>query len=66
MLGPFHTDDNTFMLLKITGWTDEIKITENDREILWKDVQDRLVEKKAKKRISSLGGKSNAGIRNES
>ena len=53
MLGPFHTADNTFMLLKITGWTDEIKITENDREILWKDVQDRLVEKKAKKEYLS-------------
>ena len=33
MLGPFRTDDDTFMLLKITGWTDKIEITESDREL---------------------------------
>ena len=49
MLGPFRTDDDTFMLLKITGWTDKIEITESDRELLWRDVQERLKEKKAKK-----------------
>ena len=48
MLGPFRTDDNTFMLLKITGWVDEIKITESDRDLLWRDVQERLTQKKAK------------------
>ena len=40
MLGPFRTDDDTFMLLKITGWTDKIAITESDRELLWRDVQE--------------------------
>ena len=48
MLGPFRTDDDTFMLLKITGWVDEIKITESDRDLLWRDVQEKLTEKKAK------------------
>ena len=48
MLGPFRTDDDTFMLLKITGWVDEIKITESDRDLLWRDVQERLTQKKAK------------------
>ena len=48
MLGPFRTDDDTFMLLKITGWADEIKITESDRDLLWRDVKERLIEKKAK------------------
>ena len=53
MLGPFRTDDDTFMLLKITGWTDKIEITESDRELLWRDVQERLKEKKAKKEYLS-------------
>ena len=53
MLGPFRTDDDTFMLLKITGWTDKIEITETDRELLWRDVQERLKEKKAKKEYLS-------------
>jgi hypothetical protein len=53
MLGPFRTDDDTFMLLKIIGWTDKIEITESDRELLWRDVQERLKEKKAKKKYLS-------------
>lgn len=53
MLGPFRTDDDTFMLLKITGWTDKIEITESDRELLWRDVQERLKEKKSKKEYLS-------------
>ena len=48
MLGPFRTEDDTFMLLKIIGWTDKIEITESDRELLWSDVQVRLKEKKSK------------------
>ena len=53
MLGPFRTDDDTFMLLKIISWTDKIEITEFDRELLWRDVQERLKEKKAKKEYLS-------------
>ena len=53
MLGPFRTDDDTFMLLKIIGWTDKVEITESDREFLWRDVQERLKEKKAKKEYLS-------------
>ena len=53
MLGPFETEDNTFILMKVLGWTDEIKITESERELLWGDVHERVVEKKAKKNYLS-------------
>jgi len=53
MLGPFETEDNTFILMKVLGWTDEIKITESERELLWSDVRERVVEKKAKKNYLS-------------
>ena len=53
MLGPYETEDNTFILMKVLGWTDEIKITEFERELLWRDANERLVEKKAKKNYLS-------------
>ena len=53
MLGPYKTEDNTFILMKVLGWTDEIKITESERELLWRDTNERLVEKKAKKNYLS-------------
>ena len=53
MLGPYETEDNTFILMKVLGWTDEIKITESERELLWRDTNERLVEKKAKKNYLS-------------
>ena len=31
MLGPYETEDNTYIIMKVLGWTDEIKITESER-----------------------------------
>ena len=49
MLGPYKTEDNTFVLMKIKGWTNALQITESAKERLWQDVHERLVENKAKK-----------------
>ena len=53
LLGPFKTEDNTFMLIKIKGWTNKIVITESDKDLLWNDIQEKLTETKAKKRYMS-------------
>ena len=53
LLGPFRTEDNTFMLVKIKGWTNKIAITESDKDLLWNDIQEKLTETKAKKRYMS-------------
>ncbi|MFL3006972.1 MAG: hypothetical protein ACJZ10_03115 [Candidatus Neomarinimicrobiota bacterium] len=53
LLGPFETEDNTFMIIKIKGWTNKIAITESDKELLWNDIQEKLTETKAKKRYMS-------------
>ena len=49
LLGPFKTEDNTFMIMKIKGWTNKKTITESDRELLWNDIRERLAENKSKK-----------------
>ena len=49
MLGPYETEEKTFILLKIIGWKNNIEITESGKKLLWEDVHDRLSENKAKK-----------------
>jgi len=49
MVGPYETEEKTFVLLKVIGWTDNIEITESGKELLWNDVHERLSENKAKK-----------------
>ena len=48
-LGPFESEEGTFILMKIVSWKDQIKITEYDKNLLWKDVKEKLTDKKAKK-----------------
>ena len=48
MLGPFKTEDDAYILMKVKGWVDNVKITEYDKNFLWKDIKERLTEKKAK------------------
>ncbi len=49
MLGPYETDEKTFVLLKVIGWKNNIQITDSGQKLLWDDVYDRLSENKAKK-----------------
>ena len=53
LLGPFRTEDSTFLLVKIKGWTNKIAITESDKGLLWNDIQEKLTETKAKERYMS-------------
>jgi len=48
LLGPFESEEGTFVLMKVVSWKDQIKITEYDKNILWNDVKERLTDKKAK------------------
>ena len=49
LLGPFLTDENTHVLLKINSWTESVPLTSSDQNLLWKDIDEKLTENKAKK-----------------
>lgn len=49
IIGPFSTEDNTFIIMTISGWTTQPMITENDQILAWKDVNERLTENKSRK-----------------
>ena len=53
LLGPFITDENTYVLLKINGWTESVPVTSSDQNLLWKDIEEKLTEDKAKKEYLS-------------
>jgi hypothetical protein len=49
IIGPFSTEDNTFIIMTVSGWTTQPMITENDQILVWKDVNERLTENKSRK-----------------
>ena len=49
IIGPFSTEDNTFIIMTVSGWTTQPMITENDQILAWKDVNERLTENKSRK-----------------
>ena len=49
IIGPFSTEDNTFIIMTVSGWTTKPAITENDQILVWKDVNERLTENKSRK-----------------
>ena len=53
LLGPFLTDENTYVLLKINGWTESLPITSSDQNLLWNDIDEKLTESRAKKEYLS-------------
>ena len=53
LLGPFLTDENTHVLLKINSWTESVPLTSSDQNLLWKDIDEKLTENKAKKEYLS-------------
>ncbi len=50
LLGPFKTENNTYLIMEVAGWTDQLILTEMEKELRWSDTKERLTEKKAKKR----------------
>jgi len=49
ILGPFPTGENSFLVFQITGWTDKLAVTDSDRSLRRKDVQERLQKNEAEK-----------------
>jgi hypothetical protein len=49
LIGPFSTEDNTFIIMTVSGWTTQPAITETDQILTWKDVNERLTENKSRK-----------------
>ncbi len=49
ILGPLQTEDGTFLVMKVKGWTDEPTLTENELNQRRNDVEKRLKEQKALK-----------------
>lgn len=47
-LGPIKTEDNTYLVMVINGWRDEVQLSEADKAQRWNDVTERLTEQKAK------------------
>ncbi|MBT3589816.1 MAG: hypothetical protein HOK52_00170 [Candidatus Marinimicrobia bacterium] len=50
LLGPFTTEDSTYVIMAVKGWVDQPVITESDQNQRWGDVKERLTEKKAKEK----------------
>lgn len=44
LIGPFKTEDNTYLVMEITGWVDQPAITEDEQGLRWGDVKTRLTE----------------------
>lgn len=44
LIGPFRTEDNTYLVMQVTGWLNQPAITENEQELRWQDVKTRLTE----------------------
>ena len=49
LLGPFKTEDNTYIMMMVKGWTDQVAITESDQDQRWDDVNERITDQKSKK-----------------
>ena len=48
LIGPIKTNDETYILMAINGWKDEIFFTQSDKSRLWQDTKERLIDQKAK------------------
>jgi sulfur transfer complex TusBCD TusB component (DsrH family) len=57
VLPPLFVEDS-YLLIKVNGWTDRLALSEKDKLLRWRDVEDRLTETEAwisyKKYISKL------------
>ena len=49
VLGPIRTEEGTYLIMSVIGWTDKPALTAADQQQRYDDVIERLVEKKAKK-----------------
>ena len=48
LIGPLKTNDDTYMLMVVKGWKDEVLLTEADKNRRWDDIKERLTDQKAK------------------
>ena len=49
LIGPFKTEDNTYIMMMVKGWTDQLAITESDQAQRWDDITERITDQKSKK-----------------
>lgn len=47
-MGPFKTEDNTYLIMEVDGWIDRPALTGEDQKLRWNDVRERLAEKTAR------------------
>lgn len=48
LVGPFKTEDNTYLIMEVDGWIDRPPLTGEDQKLRWNDVRERLTEKTAR------------------
>ena len=48
LVGPFKTEDNTYLIMEVDGWIDRPALTGEDQKLRWNDVRERLTEKTAR------------------
>ena len=49
LVGPFKTEDNTYIMMMVKDWIDQVAITESAQNQRWDDVKERITDQKAKK-----------------
>jgi hypothetical protein len=47
VIGPLKIGENDHIVIKVTGWTDELAISDNDRKDRWNQVKETLKKNKA-------------------
>jgi len=47
IIGPFKADDGTYLVIEVRGWSDQPVITQDQQDLRWNDVSDRLKETSA-------------------
>ena len=53
VIGPFMTDDNSYLVIQVKGWVDQPVITKEEQGLRWNDVSVRLTEKIATAKYKS-------------
>ena len=47
VIGPLKIGDNDHIVMKVMGWTDELAISENERQQRWNEIKQKLTSEKA-------------------
>lgn len=63
VIGPLRAEDNSFIVMKIKGWTERLAISDRDIKQRWQDVTEQLTREEAVKYFAQYAGNLMKGKR---